>query len=78
MIVYFSGTGNCKYVAERISAALNNTAVSIEKQMPDITVTPDEIFGIVTPTYWWELPPIMREWLNRLDLSGAGYTCIWP
>lgn len=31
MIVYFSGTGNCKYVAERISAALNDTAFSIEK-----------------------------------------------
>ena len=74
MIVYFSGTGNCKYVTERISAALNDTAFSIEKQEPNISIRQNECFGIVTPTYWWELPPIMREWLNELTLFGAGYT----
>lgn len=31
------------------------------------------LFGIVTPTYWWQLPPIMREWLGKLSLSGSGY-----
>lgn len=30
MILYFSATGNCKYVAERIAAEFDDTAVSIE------------------------------------------------
>ena len=73
MIVYFSATGNCKYVAERIAEALNDTAISIEKQNPDIAIPRDECFGMVSPTYWWELPPVMREWLSKLVLSDAGY-----
>ena len=30
MILYFSGTGNCKYVAEQIASAVGDTAVSVE------------------------------------------------
>ena len=33
MILYFSATGNSKYVAERIAAAFDDTAVSIEKHL---------------------------------------------
>lgn len=29
MIMYFSATGNCKYVANKISKAIGDTAVSI-------------------------------------------------
>lgn len=73
MIVYFSATGNSKYVAERIAQVIGDTAVSIEQQEPVISVRQGEVFGIVTPTYWWQLPPIMREWLGKLSLSGSGY-----
>ena len=45
MIVYFSATGNSKYVAERIAAALNEKAVSIEDKCYDITLEDDECFG---------------------------------
>ena len=31
MIIYFSGTGNCKYVAEQIASAIGDKAVSVEK-----------------------------------------------
>ena len=74
MICYFSATGNCKYVAERIAKAIGDTAVSIEKHEPQISLSDRECLGIVTPTYWWELPPVMREWLHKLTLSGTGYT----
>ena len=33
MILYFSATGNSKYVAERIAANTNDHAVSIEKSL---------------------------------------------
>ena len=71
MIVYFSGTGNSKYVAERVAAALEDKAVSIEKQGPEITLAEGECFGVVTPTHWWELPVLSREFLEKLELKGA-------
>ena len=74
MILYFSATGNCKYVAQRIAEATDNTAVSIEKREPTLTLNPDEALGIITPTYWWELPPIMRDWLKRLTVTGINYS----
>lgn len=74
MIVYFSGTGNSKYVAQRIAEALGDKAVSIEGLNPDIRLADGEVFGIVTPTHWWELPFLTRRFLEGLTLEGAGYT----
>lgn len=72
MILYFSATGNCKYVAERVAAALNDTAVSIEKQAPIITLSENECFGFVSPTNWGELPILVREYIQRLQLNRTG------
>ncbi len=74
MIVYFSGTGNSKYVAQRIAEAIGDRSESIEGLNPDITLTDGEVFGIVTPTHWWELPFLTRQFLERLTLVGADYT----
>ena len=30
MILYFSGTGNCKYVAEQIASLVGDAAISVE------------------------------------------------
>lgn len=73
MIVYFSATGNCKYVAQRIAESLEDQACSIEGLESMIRLSADETLGIVTPTYWWELPPIMREWLKKLTVTGGKY-----
>lgn len=64
MIVYFSATGNSKYVAKRIARAFDDTAVSIEKQDGSITLRENEILGIVTPVHWWQLPLPTREYLK--------------
>ncbi len=69
MILYFSATGNSKYVAERVAQILNETAVSIEKQSTDITLKKGEVLGIVTPTNWWELPILTREFLQKLKIT---------
>ena len=65
MILYFSGTGNCKYVAEQIAAAVGDTAVSVEDSGGKIALEMGEIFGIVFPTHFWEIPAIMREFLEK-------------
>ena len=62
MILYFSATGNCKYVASRLRAALEQEAVSIVDcmQRGEYSFTGDQI-GIVSPTYFWGLPSIVKE-----------------
>ena len=70
MILYFSATGNCKYVAERLAKVFNDTAVSIEIADAQVVLSKDKILGIVTPVNWWELPVLVREFLHRLSLSG--------
>ena len=69
MILYFSATGNSKYVAERIAAAADDVAVSIEQTDPRLSLSDNEIFGMVFPTYDYTIPVNAKEFLSRLDLS---------
>ena len=74
MILYFSATGNSKYVAERIAKATEDIAVSIEKAEPAIALKSGECFGIVTPVYFGGIPLPMRDFLERLRVTGdTGY-----
>lgn len=69
MILYFSATGNCKYVAEHIAHDLEDTAVSIEKHCEKIQLMQNEMLGIVAPTYAWELPINVREFLENIFIE---------
>ena len=72
MIIYFSATGNNKYVAERIARYSNEEICSIMDCSYDITLKPNEILGIVTPVNWWELPVLTRDFLSKLSLNASG------
>ena len=74
MILYFSATGNSKYVAERIAKATEDITVSIENKGATITLKPGECLGIVTPVYFGGIPLPVRDFLEGLRLTGnAGY-----
>ena len=74
MILYFSATGNSKYVAERIAEATEDTAVSIENEETAVKLKSEECLGIVTPVYFGGLPLPMWNFLERLQLNGhTGY-----
>lgn len=54
MILYFSGTGNSKYVAQRMAEALNQSLLSMNDRIRSHDTSPvetDERLVIVTPTY---------------------------
>ena len=74
MILYFSGTGNCKYVAEQIAVAVGDKAVSVENSDGKITLKKGEVLGMVFPTHFWELPTIMREFLEKASITAGGET----
>lgn len=78
MIVYFSATGNSKYVAERLARSPKDETVSIPDLLDagdlDLELTQGESLGLVTPTYFWGLPSVVTEFLDKVSVSGAGYT----
>ncbi|MDO4842377.1 MAG: EFR1 family ferrodoxin [Phoenicibacter congonensis] len=68
MILYFSATGNCKYVAKRIAEAIGTEFVSIA----DVDSQKVEgVHGIVAPTYSWGIPSILQEFLQTHEISKA-------
>lgn len=70
MILYFSATGNCKYVATRLSQALNQEIFSIVDCIQDNQYSfSDETIGIISPTYDWGLPSIVKEFLEKATLQ---------
>ena len=74
MILYFSGTGNSKYVAKRIADALDDALVNLNdriKASDTSSVETGERVIIVTPTYAWRIPRIVRDWLRKTELCGA-------
>ncbi len=55
MIYYFTSTGNCAYVAQRIADATEDTCAPIN-EVTEISLKAGEALGFVFPTYFWALP----------------------
>ena len=74
MILYFSGTGNSKYVAKRIADALGDEIVNLNDRIKAGDIAPIETgerLIVVTPTYAWRIPRVVRDWLLKTELRGA-------
>lgn len=74
MILYFSGTGNSKYAARRIADALGEPLLSLNDRIKSGDTSPvdaGERLVLVTPTYAWRIPRVVRDWLLRTELRGA-------
>ncbi len=66
MILYFTGTGNSRFIAEEIAGGTGEEMVCINEKIKageagDIAVSGNLI--IVTPTYAWRIPKLVREWI---------------
>ncbi|MCL2786628.1 MAG: EFR1 family ferrodoxin [Methanomassiliicoccaceae archaeon] len=76
MIFYFSGTGNSRYVAERLAALLDQQTVSISDVMrdgrtdDDRTIT-DDIVGIVAPVYFFGPPTIVMDFVSEMSFNAS-------
>ena len=70
MILYFSATGNNKYIAEKIADKLDDRAVSVELfHTREIRLRDGECFGMVVPTYFLELPVNVKEFLQGIKFE---------
>ena len=75
MILYFSGTGNSRYVARKIAQELNNELISlnqlIKEEKTDELISTDKPFIFVCPTYAWRLPIVVTNFIKKTRFSGS-------
>lgn len=74
MVLYFTGTGNSRYVAERIASIIEDDCIDLFEKLKanDLTeIKSDRDFVVVSPTYGWQIPHILRDWLKGVTLSGS-------
>lgn len=73
MILYFTGTGNSRYVAGKIARVTGDDVISINERMRNKNfsapiLADDKTLIFVCPTYAWRIPRIMQEWIEKTDL----------
>ncbi len=71
MILYFSGTGNSKHIAELLSNKTGDTLYSINDAIKNNTYPSsfeDETVIFCTPTYCWRLPRVVSDWIKKGEM----------
>ena len=74
MVLYYSGTGNSKFIAKCIASALETDCLNLNERIKaedTSSVQTEENVILVTPTYAWRIPHIVSDWLEKVDLVSA-------
>lgn len=74
MIVYYTGTGNSRYVAQRFAAALGDDLITANEYIKNDTpaaLHSDRPWVFVSPTYGWQIPHIFADFLRRGSFTGS-------
>lgn len=75
MVIYFSGTGNSRYVAEIFADKLGDEAIDAAPYIKEGRrgeFSSDKPYIFVAPTYCWQLPHIFRDFLLSASFTKAG------
>lgn len=73
-VIFFSGTGNSRYVAEKIAAGLDCALVDLGKKIKNSDYSPlktGKNVVAVVPIYFFRLPDIVRDYLQKIRLCDA-------
>ena len=76
MIVFFSGTGNSLYAARNLldeGEKLVSMAEMIKSGDLTIETEKNEKLGFVFPVYFYTLPSIVKEFLEKAEIKNADY-----
>ena len=74
MVVYYTGTGNSRYVAQRFAAALGDDLITANEYIKNDTpagLHSDRPWVFVSPTYGWQIPHIFADFLRRGRFTGS-------
>lgn len=79
MILYYTGTGNAKYVAEKIAVVTNDEVKNITyftKGNEKFSVDKNEKLVIVCPVYFWGIPESIKGFLKDLNYNGGYFALV--
>ena len=80
MILYFTGTGNSRYAAQELNRFCKDELVSMNREMRKRKLDPynaryaytsEKPFVIVCPTYCWNVPLVVEEFLLNSRFLGS-------
>jgi ferredoxin len=74
MIVYFTGTGNSRYIAQMIADKTGDQIVDAGeciKESRKSALTSDRPWVFAAPTYAWRLPRVFVDYLLRSSFAGS-------
>lgn len=75
MILWFSGTGNSRFVAESLSSLLGQKLMELRPAIISSPVTldkDDRTVVWVCPVYSWGIPPYIRTIIKRIEFNVSG------
>ena len=77
MILYYSGCGNSKYVAEELARLTSDNTIIINPNdtAPSLTLHSGEALGIVCPVYAWAVPRLVEDYVKRLSVNQKPAYC---
>ena len=79
MIFYFSGTGNTKWAAQEVAHAIGERLLYIPDELREnhstYTLDADERIGFCFPTHGWQVPRIVRNFINNLKMNVDSHFC---
>lgn len=67
MIIYFSGTGNSRYVARVLGEKLKESVAALVDLPPAKAKFSGVSLGIVFPIYSWGVPPLVLDYVRNLN-----------
>jgi flavodoxin len=74
MIFYFSGTGNSKHIADKLSKRTGERLIYMsENTMAEngtYEIGENERVGFIFPVYWYSIPTIVEKFIGQLKLTG--------
>lgn len=74
MILYFSGTGNSRYVAEKIAETSGDKMISIGERIKRhdySAITSEKSLVFVGPVYAGRYPRVMDDFIEKVDFAGV-------
>ena len=74
MILWYSGCGNSRFVADTLSRELSDDNMvfipQAARENRTLEFGPDDVLGIVFPVYSWSVPKLVSEFLRSAQIEG--------
>ncbi|MBR6731429.1 MAG: EFR1 family ferrodoxin [Bacteroidales bacterium] len=74
MIFYFSGTGNSKWIAEKLAGYLGDSLFPMADYSDEaFEIREDERVGFVFPIHSWSAPALVLDFIRRVRMNTPSY-----